>query len=63
MSFAGLQGGSFHKPPGWVDLKKPPGETSQTVVLKGKVDWLGILTGTSFFYSPNLVWGAIALAA
>merc|ERR1711924_172601 len=53
--------GSFFEAPDWVDKEKKPGHTSQTNAITGNVDWFHIFTGKFFLYSPNFVWGGIAL--
>lgn len=52
---AGTVGGSFFRPPGWVDLKKEPGTTPQK-----PASWDGLVAGwlrmRHLVFSPNLVW-------
>ena len=52
---AGMSGGSFFKAPGWVDLKKPPGASTQ--VPPPWSAWAkGVLKCNHVIFSPNLVW-------
>eukprot|EP01065_Artemidia_motanka_P035315 TRINITY_DN43234_c0_g1_i1.p1 TRINITY_DN43234_c0_g1~~TRINITY_DN43234_c0_g1_i1.p1 ORF type:complete len:468 (+),score=130.51 TRINITY_DN43234_c0_g1_i1:60-1463(+) len=62
MGFGGTVGGSFFRPAEWVDVKKPPGYTSMAAIARVSQALKGALTLQSFFFSPNLVWSAIALA-
>lgn len=58
---AGTTDGSFFRCPGWVDLKKLPGESKQ--VPPTWSSWLaGVLKCGHVLYSPNLVWLSIAAA-
>lgn len=70
--------GSFFETPGWVDKvqhpiqvfnasaflsqDKAPGMTSQTPAVAPPGWWVKLVTGYFLFFSPNLVWLAIALA-
>ena len=56
----GTVGGSFFAAPRWVDLSLVPGQTDETAVVRD-MDWLSYCTGKFLFFSPNLVWLAIAL--
>ena len=57
---AGRNGGSFFAAPGWVDLKKRPGESRQ--VPPAWSAWaLGVLKCGHVLYSPNFVWLSFAL--
>jgi hypothetical protein len=60
-NFAGTTNGSFYSTPEWVDTEKPPGHTSQSKVYPAKDWWVGLLTGTYLFLSPNFIWLVIAL--
>jgi len=61
--FAGTgPNGSFFETPGWVDKDKAPGMTSQTPAVAPPGWWVKLVTGYFLFFSPNLVWLAIALA-
>ena len=61
--FAGTSRGSFFRAPAWVDESKPPGTTSQASAYCPSPHWWAqAYTGYSLFFSPNLVWLAIALA-
>ena len=52
---AGMSGGSFFKAPGWVDLTKPPGASTQ--VPPPWSAWAkGVLKCNHVIFSPNLVW-------
>jgi len=59
--FAGTTKGSFFEAPSWVNKEMAAGRTNQAVVYG---DWMKVLKGyytaAYFFYSPNLVWFAIA---
>ena len=60
--FAGTNNGSFFHTPGWVDSTKPPGTTSQAAAYCPSPQWYAhLFSGYSLFFSPNLVWLAIAL--
>lgn len=59
--FAGIRKSSvFKSTADWVDMKKPPGHTSQKVSATKTIS--DIMTLRHFFFSPNLVWFTIALA-
>ena len=61
--FAGTgPNGSFFETPKWVDKSKAPGHTSQDEAVAPPGWWIPLLTGKFLFFSPNLVWLAIALA-
>ena len=61
--FAGTgPNGSFFETPKWVDKSKAPGLTSQEEAVAPPGWWIPLLTGKFLFFSPNLVWLAIALA-
>eukprot|EP00756_Hemistasia_phaeocysticola_P018492 Hpha_TRINITY_DN155_c0_g1::TRINITY_DN155_c0_g1_i2::g.82301::m.82301 len=51
---------SFFKAPKWVDLKLPPGHTSQAAEVLNPHWWVKYPTLSFIFYSPNLVWLIIA---
>ena len=53
--------GSFFESPAWVDRTKRPGLTSQTEAVAPPGWWIPLVTGKFLFFSPNLVWLAIAL--
>ena len=60
--FAGTgPNGSFFETPKWVDKSKPPGLTSQDGAVAPPGWWIPLVTGTFLFFTPNLVWLAIAL--
>ena len=60
--FAGTTNGSFFHTPDWVDSSKPPGTTSQAAAYCPSPQWYAhLFSGYSLFFSPNLVWLAIAL--
>merc|ERR1719357_602102 len=60
--FAGAgPNGSFFEAPEWVDQSKPPGQTSQEKAVAPEGWWIPLVTGKFLFFSPNLVWLAIAL--
>lgn len=61
--FAGTERGSFFQAPSFVDLDKPPGFTNlETLAPTSLYPVLQeYLTMTFFFYSPNIVWCAIAV--
>lgn len=60
--FAGTTKGSFFSAPAWVDPAKKPGFTSQAPALVGNPNWATLVSGKFLFWSPNLVWLAVALA-
>ena len=53
--------GSFFESPGWVDRKLAPGISSLEEAVAPPGWWIPLLTGKFLFFSPNLVWLAIAL--
>ena len=57
---AGTTNCSFFAAPSWVDLSLVPGQTDQTAVARD-TDWCAYYSGKFLFFSPNLVWLAIAL--
>jgi len=60
--FAGTgPNGSFFETPEWVDKSKKPGHTSMKDVVAAAGWWIPLVTGKFLFFSPNLVWLAIAL--
>merc|ERR550517_155098 len=60
--FAGTgPNGSFFEAPAWVDKSKAPGTTSQEPAVAPPGWWIPLATGKFLFFSPNLVWLAIAL--
>ena len=61
MGFAGTERGSFFEAPAWVDQRKPPGTTSQSVVYGKPGWWRDLVSGKFLPFSPNLVWLAVAL--
>ena len=61
--FAGSTKGSFFQTPDWVDKRKAPGTTSQSIAYAKSPDWwMPMMTGYSLLFSPNLIWLLIALA-
>ena len=60
--FAGTgPNGSFFETPEWVDKNNKPGLTSQNDAVTPPGWWIDLATGKFLFFSPNLVWLAIAL--
>merc|ERR1711990_843524 len=60
--FAGTgPNGSFFEAPVWVDQSNAPGTTSQEPAVAPPGWWIPLVTGKFLFFSPNLVWLAIAL--
>ena len=53
--------GSFFETPEWVDRRKAPGLTSQEAAVAPPGWWIPLATGKFLFFSPNLVWLAIAI--
>jgi len=60
--FAGIPRGGFFGRPAWVDATKAPGHTSQTKELGLAKTMHSFMTGSFFFFSPNLVWCFISVA-
>lgn len=59
--FGGTTNGSFFEAPTWVDKSKDPGASSQEPAIKNNPDFATLLSGKFLFFSPNLVWLALAL--
>jgi len=61
--FAGISSNGFFSSPAWVNEKLRPGETDQTSMLSLETSVKEIVSLRYMFWSPNLVWLAISLAA
>ena len=59
-SFAGMTDFSYFKPPGWVDLTKPPGTTPQIPPSWAAWAWRQITT-QAFFFGPTFLWFSVAV--
>ena len=61
--FAGVsRKGLFDTTPDWVDIKQAPGTSSQTTTLGLATTIRNVTRLNYFFWSPNLVWFAMALS-
>ena len=58
--FAGTSNGSFFEAPSWVDKDLRPGQTDQSE-MASTCSIKPYITGSFLFFSPNVVWLAVAL--